>query len=88
MCTHYLVIAELQFEALILDIIVDFVEGVGGLALLVGPIAINQHLVACVEEDTCTSYEEEDTCMLCMLFEEEDTCMSYQDEDICMGHEA
>jgi hypothetical protein len=68
MYTHYLVIAELQFEALILDIIVNFVDGVGRLALLVGPIAINQHLVARVEEDTCMSYEEEDTCMLCACY--------------------
>ena len=62
-CIHiYLVVAELQFEALILDIIVDFVEGVGGLALLVGPIAINKHRVVYVEEFAC--HEEEDTCPL------------------------
>jgi hypothetical protein len=53
--THYLVIAELQFEALTLYIIVNFVDGVRRLPLLVGPIAINQHLVAYEEEDTCMS---------------------------------
>jgi hypothetical protein len=37
------------------------------------------------EEDTCMSYEEEDTCDARQKhsYEEEDTCMSYEEEDTC-----
>ena len=49
-----------------------------------------------MREDTCLSYEEEDTGLSlivdgttdngpCMSYEEEDTCMSYEEEDTCLS---